>query len=158
MSYNARTPTLSERGKQNLTAFVKAGRGLVVTHLSSASFSEWPEFKALCGRVWVMGTSGHGPRGVFKATVVDKTSPITSGVSDFTQDDELYAKLQGDAPIHVLVQADSDWSKKTEPLAFTLDYGKGRVFHHAFGHDVKALATPEVRRLIVQGTTWASGK
>jgi type 1 glutamine amidotransferase len=158
MSYNARTPTLSERGRQNLTAFVKAGRGLVVTHLSSASFSEWPEFKALCGRVWVMGTSGHGPRGVFKATVVDKTSPITSGVSDFTQDDELYAKLQGDAPIHVLVQADSDWSKKTEPLAFTMDYGKGRVFHHAFGHDVKALATPEVRRLIVQGTTWASGK
>jgi len=158
MVYNARTPTLSDAAKQNLSAFVKSGKGLVVTHLSSASFSEWAEFKAMCGRVWVMGTSGHGPRGVFKATVVDKASPITAGVADFIQDDELYAKLQGDAPVHVLVQAESDWSKRTEPLAFTVDYGKGRVFHHAFGHDVKALSTPEVKTLIVQGTAWASGK
>ena len=158
MMYNARTPTLSDKGKENLLNFVKDGKGLVVTHLSSASFKEWPEFKALCGRIWVMGTSGHGPRSVFKAVVVDKASPITKGVDDFNQDDELYAKLQGDAPIHVLVQADSDWSKKTEPLAFTLDYGKGRVFHHTFGHDAKAINTPEVKKLIVQGTAWAAGK
>lgn len=158
MMYNARTPTLSDKGKENLLNFVKAGKGLVVTHLSSASFKEWPEFKALCGRIWVMGTSGHGPRSIFKAVVVDKASPITKGVDDFNQDDELYAKLQGDAPIHVLLQAESDWSKKTEPLAFTLDYGKGRVFHHTFGHDAKAINTPEVKKIIVQGTAWAAGK
>jgi len=158
MLYNAKTPTLSDKGKENLLNFVKGGKGFVVTHLSSASFEEWPEFKALCGRAWVMRTSGHGPRSVFKAVVVDKASPITQGVNDFNQDDELYAKLQGDAPIHVLVQADSDWSKKTEPLAFTLDYGKGRVFHHTFGHDAKAINTPEVKKLIIQGTAWAAGK
>jgi uncharacterized protein len=158
MLYNARTPTLSDKAKENLVSFVKGGKGLVVTHLSSASFKEWPEFKAMCGRVWVMGTSGHGPRSVFKAKVVDKASPITKGVADFDQDDELYSKLQGDAPIHVLVQADSGWSKKTEPLAFTLDYGKGRVFHHTFGHDAKAINTPEVKALIVQGTGWATAK
>jgi hypothetical protein len=157
MLYNARTPTLSDKGKENLLNFVKGGKGFVVTHLSSASFKEWPEFKALCGRVWVMGTSGHGPRGVFKAVIVDKASPITRGVGDFSQDDELYSKLQGDAPIHVLVEAESDWSKRTEPLAFTLSYGKGRVFHHTFGHDAKAINTPEVKRLIVQGTAWAAG-
>jgi type 1 glutamine amidotransferase len=157
MMYNARTPTLSDKGKENLLNFVKGGKGLVVTHLSSASFKEWPEFKALCGRTWVMGTSGHGPRGVFKVVVVDKASPITKGVDDFNQDDELYARLQGDVPIHVLLQAESDWSKKTEPLAFTLDYGKGRVFHHTFGHDAKAINTPEVKKLIVQGTAWAAG-
>jgi type 1 glutamine amidotransferase len=158
MLYNARTPTLSDKGKDNLLAFVKGGKGLVVTHLSSASFKEWPEFRALCGRVWVMGTSGHGPRGVFKTVVVDKASPIIAGIIDFQQDDELYARLQGDAPIRVLLQADSDWSKQTEPLAFTLDYGKGRVFHHTFGHDAKALSTPEVQKLIVQGTAWAAGR
>jgi len=158
MLYNARTPTLSDKGKENLLAFVKGGKGLVVTHLSSASFKEWPDFRALCGRVWVMGTSGHGPRGAFKAVVVDKASPITQGVTDFDQDDELYAKLQGDAPIHVLVQAYSDWSKQTEPLAFTLEYGKGRVFHHTFGHDAAAIRTPQVQKLIVQGTAWAAGK
>jgi type 1 glutamine amidotransferase len=105
-----------------------------------------------------MGTSGHGPRGVFRAVVVDKSSPITKGIADFDQDDELYAKLQGDAPIHVLVEAKSDWSHATEPLAFTLAYGKGRVFHHTFGHDAKAIGTPEVKKLIVQGTAWAAGR
>jgi uncharacterized protein len=158
MMYNARTPTLSDQGKANLLSFVNGGKGFVVTHLASASFKEWAEFKGLCGRVWVMGTSGHGPRSVFKAVVVDKSSPITQGIGDFQQDDELYAKLQGDAPVHVLLQADSDWSKKTEPLAFTLDVGRGRVFHHTFGHDAKALNGPEVKKLIVQGTTWAAGK
>jgi type 1 glutamine amidotransferase len=158
MSYNARTPTLSAVGKENLLAFVKGGKGFVVTHLASASFKDWAEFRNLCGRVWVMGTSGHGPRSVFKAKVVDTASPITKGVKDFDQDDELYAKLQGDAPIHVLLQAESDWSKQVEPLAFTLDYGQGHVFHHTFGHDAKALNTPEVKTLIVQGTAWAAGK
>jgi len=59
-------------------------------------------------------------------------------------------------PINVLVEADSDWSKKTEPLAFTVEYGKGRVFHEAFGHDVKAVNNPTVQKLIQRGCEWAA--
>jgi hypothetical protein len=158
LMYNAQTPALSDAGKENLLGFVKGGKGFVVTHLASASFKEWAEFRNLCGRVWVMGTSGHGPRSVFKAKVVDPASPIMKGIKDFDQDDELYGKLQGDAPIHVLLDAESDWSKQVEPLAFTVAYGQGRVFHHTFGHDAKALNTPEVKTLMVQGTAWAAGK
>ncbi len=154
--YNAKTPTLSPAAKQNLAAFVSNGKGLVVSHLSSASFKEWDEFHKMCGRYWVMGKSGHGPRSVFTARVVDKNHPITAGLSDFQADDELYAKLQGDAPIKVLVEADSDWSKATEPLAFVLDYGKGRVFHQAFGHDGKAMRNPSVQKLIQRGSEWAA--
>lgn len=156
--YNASTPTLSDQGKSNLVQFVSQGKGLVLAHLASASFNEWDEFKRLCGRAWVMGTSGHGPRGVFKATVADADHPITRGLQDFQQDDELYAQLQGDAPIHVLVKAESDWSKITEPLAFVLAYGSGRVFHHTFGHDPKALSSPSVKTLIARGTAWAAGR
>lgn len=154
--YNAKTPTLSDAAKENLLNFVKGGKGLGVSHLSSASFKEWPEFGKLCGRYWVMGKSGHGPRAVFKARIANKGLPITSGLEDFEADDELYAKLQGDAVINVLVEADSDWSKQTEPLAFTLDYGKGRVFHEAFGHDAKAIRNPSVQKLIQRGCEWAA--
>ena len=154
--YNAKTPTLSDHAKENLLAFVKGGKGFVVSHLSSASFKEWPEFRQLCGRVWVMGTSGHGPRSVFKARITRNADPITAGLADFEADDELYAKLQGDAPIKVLVEADSDWSKNVEPLAFTLSYGQGRVFHEAFGHDGKALSNPTVQKLIIRGCEWAA--
>jgi type 1 glutamine amidotransferase len=137
--YNASVPTITERAKKNLLDFVKGGKGFYVQHLASAAFAGWPEFGELCGRKWVMGTSGHGPREVFTARVVDKNHPITRGVEDFKIYDELYSRLQGDAPIHVLVDADSPWSHKTEPLLFVRDYGKGRVVHNAFGHDFKAI-------------------
>ena len=154
--YNASTPTLGEAGRQNLLDFVKGGKGLVVTHLSSASFKDWDEWKKLCGRYWVMGKSGHGPRGTFKVHVVEKADPVMQGLEDFETSDELYAKLQGDAPIRTLATADSDFSKKTEPLVFTTDYGQGRVFSHTFGHDVKALEPAAVRAIVVRGTEWAA--
>ena len=156
--FNARTPTISDDAKQSLLDFVKSGKGLVVTHLASASFPEWDEFKRLCGRAWVMGKSGHGPRSVFVVNIADREHPITKGLADFQQDDELYARLQGDTPIHVLATAESDWSNQVEPLAFVLAYGQGRVFHHTFGHDAKAITNPAVKTLIVRGTAWAAGR
>jgi type 1 glutamine amidotransferase len=154
--YNAKTPTLSAGAKENLASFVKDGKGLAISHLSSAAFKEWEEFHKMCGRYWVMGKSGHGPRAPFKARIANKDHPITQGLADFEADDELYAKMLGDAPITVLVEADSDWSKKTEPLAFTVDYGKGRVFQETFGHDGKALQNLTVQKLIQRGCEWAA--
>ncbi len=154
--FNFRVPTISDTAKENLTAFVREGKGVVNLHLASASFSEWDEFHKMVGRWWVMGESGHGPRGKFTVSIVDKEHPITKGMSDFDTDDELYAKLVGEDPIHVLASAYSDWSKKVEPLAFTLSYGKGRVYHHCFGHDAKAVENPPVARLLARGAEWAA--
>ncbi|MCF7668960.1 MAG: ThuA domain-containing protein [Verrucomicrobia bacterium] len=154
--YNASLPTISDEAKENLLNFVKNGKGIIISHLTSASFKEWPEFKELCGRYWVMGTSGHGPRGVFQAQIKDKDHPITEGLEDFRVFDELYAKLQGDADIHVLVEAESDWSGNTEPLVFTRKYGKGRVLHETFGHDRKAIMDPSVKKIIINGCQWAA--
>jgi type 1 glutamine amidotransferase len=154
--YNQKTPAPSPGARANLEKFVQGGKGLVVSHLSSASWGDWAEFRKMCGRYWVMGTSGHGPRSVFEAKVVKTDHPITSGMSNFKADDELYAKLQGSGPIDVLVAADSDFSGKTEPLAFTIEYGQGRVFHEAFGHDGKAIKDPNVQKLIQRGCEWAA--
>jgi len=156
MIYSQRRPVLPGQAQENLLNFVKGGKGFFVQHMASASFPKWEEFGKLCGRKWVMGTSGHGPRGVFEAKVVDKEHPITAGMNNFQTDDELYAKLQGTGEIHVLVQADSDWSKKTEPLVFTLNYGKGRTVYNAFDHDRKALMNPNVQRIIARGVEWAA--
>jgi len=154
--FNYRVPTISDSAKDNLAAYVRGGKGFVNLHLASASFSEWGEFHKMVGRWWVMGKSGHGPRGKFTSNIVDKEHPITKGMSDFETDDELYAKLLGEGPIHVLVSAYSDWSKRVEPLAFTLSYGRGRVYHHCFGHDVKAVVNPPVAKLLARGAEWAA--
>jgi len=141
--YNRSTPTITAQAKEN-------------QHLASASFKEWDEFGKLCGRKWVMGKSGHGPRSVFKASIVNKKHPITKGMEDFRIFDELYSKLQGDEKIEVLVSADSDFSKKTEPLVFVRPYGKGRSVHNALGHDFKAIMNPSMQKLIRRGVEWAA--
>jgi len=156
MIYSQRVKMIPKQAQKNLLNFVKNGKGFFVQHLATASFAKWEEFGKLCGRRWVMGTSGHGPREVFEAKVVNKEHPITAGMSSFKTDDELYAKLQGTGKINVLVEAYSDWSKKTEPLVFTLNYGKGRTVHNAFGHDGKALMNPSVQRIIARGVEWAA--
>jgi len=154
--FNRSLPMLSDVGKENLVHFVQGGKGFYVQHLASASYGEWEEFGKMCGRKWVMGTSGHGPRGVFECKIADKEHPITKGMEDFKIFDELYSKLQGDTPIHVLVTADSDFSEKTEPMVFTCSYGQGRCVHNALGHDHKAIKNKSCRKLIARGVEWAA--
>jgi hypothetical protein len=149
-------PQLSERAQQNLLAYVRKGGGLMPLHFACSSYQDWTEYAELIGRVWVKGKAGHGPRSTFTVKVVDKDHPITAGLADFEADDELYAKLDGNAEIHVLATADSDWSKKTEPLLFVKKYGQGNVVHNLLGHDVKARDYPAYATLLVRGAEWAA--
>ena len=151
-----RSATPGTQAQENLLNFVKGGKGLVVQHLASASFADWPEFRKMVGRYWVFKQSGHGPRSKFKVNIADKNHPVTKGIDSFEADDELYAKLQGDEPVQILATSDSDWSKNTEPMVMVKSYGKGRVFHHTFGHDGPALKIPAAGKVIVQGTEWAA--
>jgi type 1 glutamine amidotransferase len=155
---------LGEAARKNLADFVARGKGLVAVHFAVAAWSDWAEYAKIVGRVWVgkreagEKASGHGPRGTFQAKVVAKGSPITEGIEDFEADDELYARLSGNAPIDVLVSAHSDWSGAVEPLAWTLRYGEGRVFVTVLGHDVKARESTAFRKLLARGCAWAAAK
>ncbi|HOW70872.1 MAG TPA: ThuA domain-containing protein [Phycisphaerae bacterium] len=152
--YNWERPEITDQAKENLLKFVKSGKGLVSFHFSVRAWGKWAEYRKLIGRIWV-DSSGHGPRGTFKVKVADADHYITQGLTDFEADDELYAKLIGDTPINVLVEAYSEWSKKTEPIAWTLDYGQGRVFNIVLGHDAKACRLPQFVQLLQRGTVWA---
>ncbi len=149
-------PQLSDRAKEHLLAYVKNGGGLMPLHFACSSYQDWPEYRELIGRVWVKGEAGHGPRAKFTVKIVDQQHPITKGMTDFVADDELYAKLSGDADIQVLATADSDWSGKTEPLLFVKKYGKGIVVHNLLGHDVPGRDYPEYAKLIVRGAEFAA--
>jgi type 1 glutamine amidotransferase len=149
-------PEPSDEAKAALLDYVKSGKGLVSLHFSCSSFQEWDEYRELLGRVWVKGTGGHGPRGEFNVKIDKPEHPVTSGLSEFTADDELYAKLSGDAEIEVLASAYSDWSKKVEPIVFVKPYGKGRVVHNVLGHDTRARENPAFQTLVIRGVEWAA--
>ena len=48
------------------------------------------------------------------------------------------------------------WEFDRKMLGYVRSYGKGRVFHEAFGHDRKAILTPNVAKIILRGCEWAA--
>ena len=150
-------PDPGPKARENLKRVVKSGKGLVLVHFACGAFQEWPEFVELAGRAWDPKLRGHDPHGKFTVQITESTHAAMKGLTDFEIVDELYTCLTGKTPIKVLAKARSKVDGKDYPIAFVLDYGKGRVFHSVLGHDVQALAKPQVGRLFRNACAWTAG-
>jgi type 1 glutamine amidotransferase/HEAT repeat protein len=158
MNYmNWQNPGPGDAAQEGLRKAVANGTGLVLVHFACGAFQTWPEFVKIAGRIWNPKFRGHDPYGPFQIHIADSAHEITKGVSNFNTTDELYTCLDGDTPIHVLADANSKGDHKDYPMAFVLQYGKGRVFLSTLGHDVKALSVPDVKNLYRRATAWAAG-
>ncbi len=145
-------------GYDNLAAFVEKGGGLVLVHFACGAFQEFRgDFVKLGGRAWNPKMRGHDPFGTFAVDIVKPDHPAVAGLEDFQTTDELYTCLDGDTPIEVLATAISKVDKKTYPMVFVLNYGKGRVYHCVLGHNVAALINEPVAELFRRGTAWVAG-
>ena len=157
---NWEVPGPGVAARENLSHYVEQGGGLMSVHFACGAWhGEWPEFQNIVGRVWHgagPGKSQHDARGPFTVRIVDKSHPVTRGLTDFETDDELYTCLTGDAPIRVVADAKSKVDQKNHPMGFVREYGKGRVFMTTLGHDVKAFTNSCVPQLMRQGCAWAA--
>ncbi len=170
-----------ERTDAALLDFVRSGKGLVVYHFSMAAFDGWTEYEKMSGGNWRPNNGHHSAPHNFVVDVKDAQHPITKGLKlTFPQpNDELYANLrwQSAGSYHVLATAYDDHSLyqasrtdarapqplegpgANEPMLWTVDYGKGRVFVTALGHDVEQVQTPAFMTTFARGAEWAaSGK
>jgi len=150
-------PDPGPQARANLEEAVRNGKGLVLVHFACGAFQEWPEFVKLAGRVWDPNLRGHDPHGKFTVKITDERHPAMKGMEEFETVDELYTCLAGQTPIKVLATARSKVDNKDYPMAFVLDYGKGRVFHSVLGHDVQAFDSPYVGRLYRNACAWSAG-
>jgi type 1 glutamine amidotransferase len=153
---NWEQPDPGEKARDNLRRFVDGGKGLVIVHFGIGAFQGWPEFRDIAGRVWDPKMRAHDPIGKFRVEIKQPDNPIMNGMQSFETTDELYTCLAGDKPIDVLATAKSAVDGKEYNMAFTLNYGKGRVFSSVLGHDVTAFSEP-VRQLFQRGVAWAAG-
>jgi type 1 glutamine amidotransferase len=154
---NWEVPDPGPKARANLQSAVRSGKGLVLVHFACGAFQEWPQFVELVGRVWDPKLRGHDPYGKFNVKIADDQHPVTKEMKDFETTDELYTCLAGKTPIKVLATARSSVDSKDYPIAFVLNYGKGRVFQCVLGHDVQALAGPDVARLFRSACAWGAG-
>jgi type 1 glutamine amidotransferase len=150
-------PDPDAQAENNLKRYVADGGGLVIVHFASGSFETWPEYVKLAGKVWDRKNT-HDPRGPFRVEIVDSLHPVTRGMTSYDTDDELYICLTGNEPVQLLARARSVTTGDYHPMAFTLTYKKGRVFHTALGHDARAIHVAGTAELIRRGVAWAAGR
>lgn len=141
---------------ENFRKAIEGGTGLVMVHFACGAFQGWPEFVKIAGRVWDPKLRGHDPRGKFNVNILDPGHPVMKGVEPFETLDELYTCLTGDTPIKVIANAKSKVDSKDYPMAFVLEYGKGRVMHCVLGHDGQAFCE-QVCRIYRNGCAWTAG-
>ncbi|MHC5544799.1 ThuA domain-containing protein, partial [Singulisphaera rosea] len=85
------------------------------------------------------------------------THPITQGFGILNLVDESYWNLSGDpSSINILGTGVEDG--KPQPLIWTRQSGKGRVFVSIPGHYTWTFDDPLFRILILRGIAWASGE
>ena len=155
-NYNNRIPTAAPLW-QHFEHYIQNGGGLVVAHFGCGALQEWNGYVKVAGRIWDPQKRGHDPYGEFTVRILQTGHPATKGIPNFTTTDELYTCFSGDTKIDVLAEATSKVDQSTQPMAFVLAPGKGRVFNSPLGHDLAALKAQGVRELYLNATRWAAG-
>jgi type 1 glutamine amidotransferase len=169
--FNTKKPSESPEttwSDANKAAFLKAihddGKGLVMIHLASGSFTNpnWVEFEKAVGG-WRVKQGFHGPAHDFTVKKTAATHPVSEGApAEFAHaTDELYQNSLLQPGSVVLATAYSDPSKprgtgKDEAIIWVSTYGKGRVFENVMGHDVATINDPGFQTWTRRGVIWAA--
>ena len=111
----------------------------------------------------------HGAQREYPMHCRDKKHPIVKGLPDnwIHAKDEMYDRMRGPANIKDLLYtgfADKQigGSGREEPLVFTVDYGKARIFHIMLGHagptaeNNPAMQCAGFQTLLLRGAEWAA--
>jgi putative membrane-bound dehydrogenase-like protein len=143
--------TISKSQEKALLQYVKSGKGFIPIHCASWCFQNSDEYIKMVG-----GQFSTHKTDTFTTVIVDKKHPIMKGIVPFTTWDETYVHAKINKDIHVLTERVE--GTHHEPYTWTNNYGKGRVFYTAYGHDEHTWNNPEFLKLLEQGTIWAVGK
>jgi hypothetical protein len=152
---------LTDEQKQALLSFVAEGKGFVAAHGATAALTEWAGYVDLVGGSF----DGHPWNEVEVELVVE--DPAFPAVAHFPERfhfvDEIY-QIAGFSRerSHVLISLDTasvDMQREgvTQaeiPIAWTREYGRGRVFYSSLGHASETWAREDVRRMWLEAIQW----
>lgn len=155
------TEDMSVKQEENLLRAVHAGTGMAGWHGMAASFRASLPYGDLIGSSFIEHPGGEGSRVPYDVHIVDRDHEITRGIDDFNVATEQYV-LQIDPNINVIADCvfsgeHRDWIKgERMPVAYTKNWGKGRIFYCTLGHYIEDLQLPQTTQLMKQAFQWAS--
>lgn len=140
--------TLTAAQEAGLAGYVAAGGGFIGVHSAADSFRESPGYRALVGGYFVE----HPPYRRYQVRLVPGHEITDGKTADYFVEDEMYVTSY-DARVQVLATA--LWGDGTTPVAWCRQWGSGRVFYLALGHDPQACRHALFTDLLRCGTRWA---
>ena len=153
----------AERFEQ-MRKYLEKGGGLVPVHPAS-----WPDSKHFVKAAELLGIGGyklfrHGP---MRMKITEPDHPICLGLATSIHFyDETYwppVPPIDAAKVRILGTSDEKVNKDSDkiapqPVFWTYEYGKGRVFGCQPGHYTWTFDDPYFRILLLRGTAWAAGE
>jgi type 1 glutamine amidotransferase len=158
--------------KKSFAEFLRGGGGLVVIHAGVASFRDWPEFGNLIGARFDNHPWGAGSTVVLR--VEEPEHPLTAAFKEplFIVTDEIYQVTDpySRQNLRVLLSLDPGRTRTTPEqkknvhrqdqdfaMTWIKNYGQGRVFYCALGHQHELFWNPIVLQHYLDGIQFALG-
>lgn len=140
--------TIDLEQEKALLDFVSAGNAFIPIHSASFCFKNSPEYIDLVGAQF----KEHDTL-TFTATKTNIEHPLMAEITEFEAWDETYVhdKIADDITV-LMERVDGD---HREPWTWVKEYGKGRVFYTASGHDERVWNHQGFQNLIKHGILWA---
>jgi putative heme-binding domain-containing protein len=153
--YSANPGWSLEKAKE-LDAFLARGGGMVYLHYAVNGRATPEAFAERIGLAWRDGRSKfrHGP---LDMSFPNAKHPITRGFDKVHFVDETYWELLGD-PSKIDLLGTAPEEGKPQPLLWTYQKGKGKVFCSIPGHYTWTFDDPLFRILILRGIAWTAGE
>jgi hypothetical protein len=150
--------------KASLLDFVKSGKGIVGAHAATDCFYKWKEFGEMMGGYF----AGHPFRKI-SVKLDDPSNPLMTMFDGkgFEISDEIYTFRDPYSREKLRILMSIDWENahlkggnradNDYALSWIRDYGKGRVFYCAFGHDDQIWWNPTILKHYLAGFQYALG-
>ena len=150
---------------KNVCDAVESGVGIAGCHGGMCdSFRMNTNWQFLTGAQWVEHPGNDGVEYIVNIRK-NSSSPIISGIDDFTVKSEQYY-IHYDPAVNILATTrfplvDGPHAANgvvDVPVVFTKLWGKGRVFYNSLGHVANVFDVPQALQLMRNGFVWAAKK
>lgn len=147
--------SLPDDQMESIESFVHDGGRLFVLHTGTICWDTQPRWRELMGGGWDWDRSHHPPLGPVSINLTDDGARMVAASRRFDLIDEAYHELAPTIDCNVLATA--DLGRGPQPLAWTREFGRGKVAVDALGHDRRSLEQPDHRALIRAQLDWLRG-